>query len=226
MKHHRLMRWHVWLGWLIGVPIILWTASGLLMVAQPIETVRGNHLRSEAPALDAIDAVAPRLEGRQAKSLTLQQNNAGPFWVIAYADGGKRRADALTGALLPPVSGAEANALARAARSDKAAIRSVTLFTAEDALTDQRSGRPSWQVVFDDDARFYIDADTGELLSVRTRFWRAFDFMWGLHIMDLQDREDTSHPVLILFAALSLAGSILGFVMLFPRHRRKRRAAR
>lgn len=226
MKHHRLMRWHVWLGWLIGVPIILWTASGLLMVAQPIETVRGNHLRSEAPALDAIDAVAPRLEGRQAKSLTLQQNNAGPFWVIAYADGGKRRADALTGALLPPVSGAEANALARAARSDKAAIRSVTLFNAEDALTDQRSGRPSWQVVFDDDARFYIDADTGELLSVRTRFWRAFDFMWGLHIMDLQDREDTSHPVLILFAALSLAGSILGFVMLFTRHRRKRRAAR
>ncbi len=226
MKHHRLMRWHVWLGWLIGVPIILWTASGLLMVAQPIETVRGNHLRSEAPALDVIDAVAPRLEGRQAKSLTLQQNSAGPFWVIAYADGGKRRADALTGALLPPVSGAEANALARAARSDRAAIRSVTLFTAEDAPTDQRSGRPSWQVVFDDDARFYIDADTGELLSVRTRFWRAFDFMWGLHIMDLQDREDTSHPVLILFAALSLAGSILGFVMLFTRHRRKRRAAR
>jgi len=220
------MRWHVWLGWLIGVPIILWTASGLLMVAQPIETVRGNHLRSEAPALDAIDAVAPRLEGRQAKSLTLQQNNAGPFWVIAYADGGKRRADALTGALLPPVSGAEANALARAARSDKAAIRSVTLFTADDAPTDQRSDRPSWQVVFDDDARFYIDADTGELLSVRTRFWRAFDFMWGLHIMDLQDREDTSHPVLILFAALSLAGSILGFVMLFTRHRRRRRAAR
>ncbi|MDM8011025.1 MAG: PepSY domain-containing protein [Parasphingorhabdus sp.] len=226
MKHHRLMRWHVWLGWLIGVPIIIWTASGLLMVAQPIETVRGNHLRSEAPALDAIDAVAPRLEGRQAKSLTLQQNNAGPFWVIAYADGGKRRADALTGALLPPVSGAEANALARAARSDKAAIRSVTLFTADDAPTDQRSRRPSWQVVFDDDARFYIDADTGELLSVRTRFWRAFDFMWGLHIMDLQDREDTSHPVLILFAALSLAGSILGFVMLFTRYRRKRRAAR
>ena len=226
MKHHRLMRWHVWLGWLIGVPIILWTASGLLMVAQPIETVRGNHLRSEAPALDVIDAVAPRLEGRQAKSLTLQQNSAGPFWVIAYADGGKRRADALTGALLPPVSGAEANALTRAARSDRAAIRSVTLFTAEDAPTDQRSGRPSWQVVFDDDARFYIDADTGELLSVRTRFWRAFDFMWGLHIMDLQDREDTSHPVLILFAALSLAGSILGFVMLFTRHRRKRRAAR
>ena len=105
IKHYKLMRWHVWLGWLIGVPIILWTASGLLMVAQPIETVRGNHLRSEAPALDAITPVAPVLEGKQAKSLTLQQNSAGPFWVIAYADGDKQRADALTGALLPRFRG-------------------------------------------------------------------------------------------------------------------------
>ena len=223
MKHHKLMRWHVWLGWLIGVPIIIWTASGLLMVAQPIETVRGNHLRSEMRALDAIQPVAPLLEGRQTKSLTLQQNSAGPFWVIAYADGGKRRADALTGALLPPVFAAEADALASAARSDSAAIRSVKRFDADEAPMDQRSGRPSWQVVFDDDARFYIDADTGELLSVRTKFWRAFDFMWGLHIMDLQTREDTSHPILIGSAALALLGSILGFVMLFTR--RKRRTA-
>jgi len=221
MKHHKLMRWHVWLGWLIGVPIIIWTASGLLMVAQPIETVRGNHLRSKIPALDAIKPVAPLLEGRQTKSLTLQQNSAGPFWVIAYADGGKRRADALTGALLPPVSALEADALASAARSRPAAIRSVTRFDADNAPMDQRSGRPSWQVVFDDDARFYIDADTGELLAVRTKFWRAFDFMWGLHIMDLQTREDTSHPILIGSAALALVGSILGFVMLFTRRRRR-----
>ena len=225
MKHYKLMRWHVWLGWLIGVPIIIWTASGLLMVAQPIENVRGNHLRSEVPALDAIKPVAPLLEGRQTKSLTLQQNQAGPFWVIAYEDGGKRRADAETGALLPPVSAAEANALASAARSDTSPIRSVKRFDADEAPMEQRSGRPAWQVAFEDDARFYIDADTGELIAVRTKFWRAFDFMWGLHIMDLQTREDTSHPILIIFAIISLLGSILGFVMLFTRRRRKRSKA-
>ena len=61
---------------------------------------------------------------------------------------------------------------------------------------------------------------------MRTRFWRAFDFMWGLHIMDLQTREDTSHPILIGSAAIALLGSILGFVMLFTRRRRKRSAAK
>ncbi len=221
--HSRFFRWHIWLGWLIGVPIILWTASGLLMVSQPIEMVRGNHLREAQPALDPIMPVAPILEGRQTQNLTLQQNTQGPFWVITYADGGKRRADAATGKLLPPIAAADASALAIAARSDASAITSVQRFAADQSPLDLRRDRPSWQVIFEDEARFYIDADTGELLAVRTKFWRAFDFMWGLHIMDLQTRKDTSHPILIGFAALALFGSILGFVMLFTRGSRKRR---
>ncbi len=221
--HSKFFRWHIWLGWLIGVPIILWTASGLLMVSQPIEMVRGNHLREAQPALDPIMPVAPILEGRQTQNLTLQQNTQGPFWVITYADGGKRRADAATGKLLPPIAAADASALAIAARSDASAITSVQRFAADQSPLDLRRDRPSWQVIFEDEARFYIDADTGELLAVRTKFWRAFDFMWGLHIMDLQTREDTSHPILIGFAALALFGSILGFVMLFTRGSRKRR---
>ena len=225
VNHKSFIRWHVWLGWLIGVPIIIWTASGLLMVAQPIETVRGNHLRSEQVALDPIMPVAPILEGRQAKSLTLQQNAQGPYWVINYADGGKRRADAATGKLLPPIAATEASALAIAARSDDSAIQSVQRFAADQSPSDLRRDRPSWQVIFEDDARFYMDADTGELLAVRTQFWRVFDFMWGLHIMDLQTREDSSHPILIGFAALALLGSILGFVMLFTRGSRKKRAS-
>ncbi len=221
--HSKFFRWHIWLGWLIGVPIILWTASGLLMVSQPIEMVRGNHLREAQPALDPIMPVAPILEGRQTQNLTLQQNTQGPFWVITYADGGKRRADAATGKLLPPIAAADASALAIAARSDASAVTSVQRFAADQSPLDLRRDRPSWQVIFEDEARFYIDADTGELLAVRTKFWRAFDFMWGLHIMDLQTREDTSHPILIGFAALALFGSILGFVMLFTRGSRKRR---
>lgn len=223
INHKNFYKWHIWLGWLIGVPIILWTASGLLMVSQPIETVRGNHLRSEQPALDPIMPVAPVLEGRQAQNLTLRQNAQGPFWVISYADGGKRRADALTGKLLPPIAATDASTLAIAARSDDSPIQSVQRFAADEAPSDLRRDRPSWQVTFEDDARFYIDADTGELLAVRTQFWRAFDFMWGLHIMDLQTREDTSHPILIGSAAIALFGSMLGFVMLFTRGSRKRR---
>ena len=46
-----LAKWHIWLGWLVGVPIVMWLATGLLMVSRPIEEVRGEHLHREpAPA--------------------------------------------------------------------------------------------------------------------------------------------------------------------------------
>ena len=60
------------------------------------------------------------------------------------------------------------------------------------------------------------------MLALRSRLWRAFDFMWGLHIMDLQGREDTHHPLLIGSAALALLTSLLGLVLL-GRPRRKAR---
>ena len=60
---------------------------------------------------------------------------------------------------------------------------------------------------------------------MRTRWWRGFDFMWGLHIMDLQTREDTSHPILILFAFLGVVGALLGCILMFRRRKARVTAA-
>ena len=62
----RLRRWHVWLGWVVGLPILLWVVTGLVMVARPIEEVRGEHLlRDPAPMRMALPPVplAQRLVG-------------------------------------------------------------------------------------------------------------------------------------------------------------------
>ena len=77
-------------------------------------------------------------------------------------------------------------------------------------------------VTFADGARVYLDADTGAVLALRTDQWRLFDWMWGLHIMDLNGREDTSHPVLIASAALALLATLLGLVLLPFAARRRR----
>ena len=47
----RLGRIHVWLGWLVGIPFLIWTATGLWMVARPIDEVRGVQLKAEPPVL-------------------------------------------------------------------------------------------------------------------------------------------------------------------------------
>ncbi len=224
MKTYRqLHRWHIWLGWLVGVPLIMWTASGLFMVLKPIEAVRGEHLRAEpaalveAQALPAIDPAKGPL-----KSLRLAASGASGQWIVEQA-GATIRYDSRTGQPLPPVDEAEARAIVAKSITADLPVTRMTRFAAADAPGDFRRPRPAWQAKLSDGTHAYVDADSGELLAVRTPFWRAYDFMWGLHIMDLQTREDFNNPVLKIFAALALLSLLLAFPMLIIRQRRKSR---
>lgn len=221
MKYLTLHKWHVWLGWLVGFPLILWTASGLFMVARPIEEVRGEHLRAKPATLSAVAPVAPLLEGRAVENLVLEQRTNGPVWIVRYMDGGERSADPATGKLLAKPGATEVRALAEGYYAGESTIKSIQLFPADREPFELRRGRPAWQVGLADGANLYIDAESGSLLAVRTPQWRVFDFMWGLHIMDLQTREDTSHPILIGFATLSLLSLLMAFWLLIARQRRK-----
>lgn len=210
-----LVRAHIWLGWIVGVPLLFWTATGLFMASQPIETVRGEHLkRSSAPLILTAPVIAPVTGPRPVKSMALEARPDGPKWVITYVDGGGRLADPATGVLLPRIGAAAAANLARAAFAGKDALQSITRTAADAPPLDLRRNRPAWRATFADGTHVYVDAETGAVLATRTRFWRAYDFMWGLHIMDLQAREETSHPILIAFAAFAAIGVLIGLILL------------
>ena len=102
-------------------------------------------------------------------------------------------------------------------------IAAVTRFDADEPPLDFRREIPVWQVALEDGTHVYVGIESGAIEAVRTRFWRVFDLMWGLHIMDLETREDTHHPVLILFAALALLGTLIGTALLFRRRRSRTR---
>ena len=228
MARHRTMqrfaRWHIWLGWLAGVPLLLWTISGLVMAWKPIEEVRGDHLRAQAPILAAGSYALPPLEG-PAREARLVQQALGPVWIVTEQDGRKLRYYAPDGSLVPPVIESEAREIAAAAWAGAGEPESVTYFPGDENPLDLRAGTNAWQVRYADDTNLYIDAATGEIMAVRTGWWRLFDFMWGLHIMDLQTREDTSHPVLILFAIIAVITSVFGTVLLFRRRKARIKAA-
>ena len=227
IKHRNFMKWHIWLGWLIGVPLILWTASGLFMVARPIEEVRGNHLRAEQQkiAMPFENIVMFADKGETVTGAQLIAQGSSMVWIVNYDGGQIARYDAATGKPMPRVDQGTAQIAAEETYLPEEPVQSVRYFAADNAPFDLRREKASWQVHFADGTNIYVDALTGETIAVRTQFWRAFDFMWGLHIMDLQTREDTSHPILIGSAALALFGSILGFIMLFTRRKKRRRAA-
>ena len=91
---HSLRRYHIWLGWIIGLPMLFWTLSGVIMVWKPIEEVRGTDLLSDTAPFELTTApIAPRVEGRGLRSLTIEPRADGPRWVLRFADGGSRLAD-------------------------------------------------------------------------------------------------------------------------------------
>lgn len=217
-----LRRLHVWLGWLVGVPLLFWTASGLWMVARPIDEVRGTALRAPVAPLDLPASVTVPRSRSALKSLTLEAQPDGTVWIARFADGRVARAG-LDGGWRVGVSSVEARAIARAAYRPPSPIVGATRTPADAPPLDLRQPRPAWQVTFADGARLYVDADSGAVLALRTRQWRAFDWMWGLHIMDLGGREATHHAILVAFAALALVTTVLALVLL-PLASRRRRA--
>ncbi len=221
-----LNRIHIWLGWLIGVPLLLWTVSGFWMVVRPIEEVRGEQLRAAPLMLDMDRKIeGPAFFGKfpELESMKLVQQPSGPVWIYVFQDKSVRRASALDGRWQGKLSRDEARNIARQAFLGKAPLQTIKRFTAKAPPSDLRKARPSWQAHFADGTNLYIDAESGEVLALRTQQWRMFDFMWGLHIMDLQSREDTNHPILILFAALAALGVLLGLILLPMTGRRHKR---
>ena len=223
----RLRRWHVWLGWVIGVPILLWVVSGLVMVWKPIEEVRGEHLmREPAPMRFDAPVVPPAVAGVALESLTLEQRAAGPRWVVKLPGGKMRLADPTSGSLLPPLSAADAVREVTWRYAGPAKVQSVTRTDPADPPLELRRPIAAWKVAMDDGTNFYVDSSSGGVVAKRTGWWRFYDLMWGFHIWDLETREDMHNPLVITLAVIALLTTVLALVLLpLTINRRRRRPA-
>lgn len=249
---HRARRIHRWLGVLIGAQFLLWTAGGLYFSWTNLDAVHGDHLvrsaprvAADAPLLSPAPALA-ELRGREAvrsiTSIDLAQVLGRPTYRVAYvADSGgkgvsrRQLIDALTGVARPPLGRDEALAVARAAYPGSSPVRAVE-YLAADAVGTHHEYReqplPAWAVRFGDaeGATMYVPAHLGEVHRVRSNRWRRFDFLWMLHTMDYQGRDDFNNLVLRGFSLLGLVTVLSGFVLFamttrWARDRRGRRAA-
>lgn len=206
----RTVRWlHLWGGVIVGIQIILWVASGLVMVARPLDEVRGTTLRRAATAL-TLPAGLPALNG--VEKLELGQLLGRPVWKLTDGQG-KRLLDAESGTPIA-VTAAQAEAVARAGTT-LTGPAVVTAITPANPAGDWREPF-GWQVEFADETRVYITTQ-GDIGAIRTPWWRFYDLFWGLHIMDWQDRENTHHPLIIAATLLSL-GVVLTGALLTIRH--------
>jgi hypothetical protein len=232
---YRTRRIHRWLGLVIGIQFVLWTVGGLYFSWTDLDEIHGDHLmrpRAELPAdvpLVSPSAVIERIRAtRSVDSLAgieLTTVLERPTWRISYVsitDGRAVRqrqlADAATGTLRGPFSREEAVAAARAAYAGTAPVTSVELLTAGNVGGHHEyrgQPLPAWAVHFGDDegATAYVAAELGQVIRIRNDRWRAFDFLWMLHTMDYQGRDDFNNLVLRAFSVFGLLTVLSGFTL-------------
>ncbi|MDH3941627.1 MAG: PepSY domain-containing protein [Xanthomonadales bacterium] len=237
---------HRWLGLLMAVQIVAWMGSGLYFSLIPITEIRGEHLtrsmpppvKQQIPELAHPDRVRVLLDREfgpdwELLGLELVSVDGAPRWQVEVQTDEKvlLRLVAADGARIQPRLTAE-QAKIRAAQWLKTAAVPDSVDWIEDlSQSPEIRGRdlPVWKVTFSqpDRVNLYIHPWTGDLLARRTQQWRIFDFLWMLHIMDFDTRDNFNHPLLQVAAALGLVVALGGVILwaittrLFRRRRKQ-----
>ena len=222
---------HRWLGLLMALQIMAWMASGLFFAVFPIETIRGEHLTRPAEKLDPeglLDLVPAWVAWNNTAihlgeeivdgSLSVVSRDGIAYYRISGTAAGQpfvRLVDGATGAVAPRIGPQGVEQLALATLAVPGTIAAVDWITELPPDSEVR-GRtvPLWRVRFSEpeSLNLWIEPWTGEILARRTTRWRIFDFLWMLHIMDFEEREDFNTPLLMTASFLGLLIALSGVI--------------
>lgn len=219
-----IRKYHKWLSLIIGVQALLWLISGVYMVVFDLNFIHGDHLVQKikvplkAPGENQIPFSQIRLQYPQAHEIVLENWQGMPHYRI-YEPQQAILVDATTGQLRSPIGEADAIAVAQYHYTGKGKIESVKLLTKPQDVPSEITGRPLpiWQIKFDDfgSTALYVSPASGALTVQRHTFWRIFDFVWMLHIMDYENREDINNNLFRVAAVLGLLMSVFGMWLLY-----------
>lgn len=222
---------HKWLGLLVGLQVALWLASGLYMVIVDIDFIHGDPLVKNMPALITVPKESPvtmaDLAQRypNASRIGLRSVMGKTFYSVTEA-GSRYLFAADTGSLVSPLNETTARDIAEYHYAGEARISRVSLITSNPPMEIQTRSLPLWRVDFDDRyaSSFYIDPHDGALVTRRHQYWRIFDFMWMLHIMDYENRQDAHNTLLIAAQISGVFFAISGLWLLIYSFSSSRRA--
>ncbi|RDY59555.1 hypothetical protein [Flagellimonas nanhaiensis] len=220
-------KWHRYLGAILGIQFFLWTIGGLYFSWTNIDEIRGDHLKKKhiLPSLNDT-LVSPSqflLKENIPKDsiLTLELTSIlnDPIYRIVYNSGGERKVvltHALTGELKKPLSENEAVQMAKEGLAVDAPLTEVTYLT-ESGKHHEYRGRPlpAYAITFGEPANttVYVSPEYGSIQTFRSNKWRAFDFLWMLHTMDYEGRDNFNNLLLRAFAVFGLFTILSGFTL-------------
>ena len=191
---------HRYLSIFIAIQLLLWTISGIYFAFNKIEMIRGEQYRLPVET-------EYRIFNRLGQEIIETNNNSAKTYKT-YP--GNQKVSIL--------SSDEAIIIAK----EKTSLNPIKAILIEKAERgDEFRGRslPIYKISTDtkDDINIYVNPMTGDIAAIRSDSWRVWDFLWALHIMDYQDRDNINNLLLKFFSVLALISSVTGIILFFKR---------
>lgn len=240
-KHFYIRKSHRYLGLLLGIQFLLWTIGGLYFSWNDIDEVHGDFQMKRVPLLSSdIQLVSPSIVLDSIKkihridslvSIQLIDILGKPVYQVRcisalhdmqthtdHHDLMNHLADAQTGQLRSPLSEQEAVAVAKRHFIDNAEVVKIEKVDSIHAHHEYRSGElPAYAISFEHPSKttVYVATELGTVQKFRNEKWRVFDFLWMLHTMDYEGRDNFGNILLRAFSIFGLITVLSGFLLYF-----------
>ena len=205
---------HKYLSFFISIQLLLWTISGIFFAFNKIELVRGEQYRviqSNSVDLGKFNFEIENIANAQITKRLDQEI------LIIEGDSGTQYLD-ITGGSATKLSFEEAKKIVEN-------LTTLTPINVEEIKQPEKGseyrGRvlPLYKVsttdTDDKEINVYLNAYSGEVSAIRSAKWRTWDLMWGLHIMDWQERDNIDNLFLKIFSILAVISSLTGILLFF-----------
>ncbi len=224
---------HRYLGLFIGIQFLFWSVGGLYFSWTNIDEIHGDHLinmpMDEMTIHDNLISpdkalLLSGIDNKKIKSISLNTVNGSTCYRVQNKNDSFILIDATTGKIKNPLSKNEAAIIAKEIFKPNNDIKSVEYVT-KDNISEHLQYRggplPAWAISFNHKSNsvIYISAEKGTFERIRSRNWRIFDFLFMLHILDFDQRDNFNNLLLRGFSILSLVTILSGFTLFYQSSR-------
>ena len=220
---------HRYLGLFLGIQFLFWTIGGLYFSWTNIKNIRGEDIRKEPITINkeklgiSLNGILTEISKSDSvyflKSLQIANIFDTPYYQITFYNGKRIKtilANTLTNQIRLPISENEAIMIAKNSLNVKSNLKSIEYINSTNGHHEYREKPlPAYAVSFEGNANttVYVSAELGTVQTYRNNRWRVFDFLWMLHVMDYQNRDNINNWFLRIFSVIGLITLSSGFIL-------------
>lgn len=231
--NYNVRKIHRYLGVFIGVQFFLWSLGGLYFSWNNMDDVHGETLLQQEKKYvgeidffqiqKGIDSLKTFREIDSVHSVKLVESLKKPYAQFRFFENGHLISQLISienGNLRMDFSGQECLEIAeQQLKKPIPIVKAKFLDKHSTGMHHEYREKPLPAYAFTlghpSKTTIYVSTESGEVTSVRNNNWRRFDFLWMLHTMDYQSRDNITNWVLRVFSILGVLTVISGFALFY-----------